>query len=466
MTIARVIISAFLIVLWPTLPGCQQDKPPQWSPEEVALVKSLMLPDANSAGTTATLTIHHNGNAVWNNKQAAKLGHKLFFDKRLSANGKVACANCHQPQMAFTDNLRQSQGIGSTVWHTPTIIGIANSPWFFWDGRADSLWTQALGPLENPVEHGANRMQLAHIIYRHYREEYETVFEPLPDLTDGERFPAHAMPIVANKLPGLDQQLALAWQQLTPADKVLVNQIFVNIGKSIAAYEGLLLPGPSRFDVFAKKLQQGLPSADLTPQEQAGLKLFIDDKQGQCIHCHNGPMFTNHDFKVTGIADAPPVVANQGRIAGIAHALADPFNCFSQFSEPSDQCAELKFAKYAGTELQYAVKVPTLRNIALTAPYMHNGSMDSLIEVLRFYNKARPQFHQQLTNNGKALHFDLQPLGLLPYQLQQLNAFLGSLNSLPAVDASWLTPPLTQSKPSANSQPGAEPQAAITLPPP
>ena len=98
------------------------------------------------------------GNRFADNPAAAELGQQLFFDPRLSANGRVSCATCHVPQNHFTDGRPVARGIGETSRNTPTILGIAYSPWFFWDGRSDSLWSQALGPMESAVEHGSNRI--------------------------------------------------------------------------------------------------------------------------------------------------------------------------------------------------------------------------------------------------------------------------------------------------------------------
>ncbi|MDH5584142.1 MAG: cytochrome-c peroxidase, partial [Gammaproteobacteria bacterium] len=92
-------------------------------------------------------------NAVADNPLAAEFGRMLFFDTRLSANGAVSCATCHQPERGFTDGLQKAQAMGTTLRHTPGIAGMAYSPWQFWDGRRDSQWSQALAPLEDANEH-------------------------------------------------------------------------------------------------------------------------------------------------------------------------------------------------------------------------------------------------------------------------------------------------------------------------
>ena len=105
-----------------------------WSTEEVRILRSLWI------GNLPRLS-KDPSNAVGSNPKAAKLGHRLFFDKRFSGNGTIACATCHQPDRRFTDGIPVAKGMGKTTRNSPTIIGTAHSPWFFWDGRTDSQWS-------------------------------------------------------------------------------------------------------------------------------------------------------------------------------------------------------------------------------------------------------------------------------------------------------------------------------------
>jgi cytochrome c peroxidase len=204
-------------------------------------------------------------NAYANLPKAAALGHKLFFDTRFSSNGQVACATCHVSNRQFQDGIPLAHGLGTTNRRTMTVVGTAYSPWLFWDGRKDSQWAQALGPLENPVEHGGNRTQYAHLIARYYREGYEALFGSLPDLSG---LPASAGPVE-------DAQARAAWQAMTPEQQQAVTRIYVNMGKAIAAYERQLMPGPSRFDAFVQALLVKDRKAQhrvLNPDELAGLR--------------------------------------------------------------------------------------------------------------------------------------------------------------------------------------------------
>ncbi|WP_423065363.1 cytochrome-c peroxidase [Devosia sp. CN2-171] len=134
---------------------------PTWSPAEAKLIVSLSL-------SALPLLPSDPSNGVGDDPAAAALGRSLFFDTRLSGNGKVACASCHLPERQFQDGTPLATGMGQTNRRTMPIAGTAYSPWLFWDGRKDSQWSQALGPLESPVEHGADRTQIARLISANY----------------------------------------------------------------------------------------------------------------------------------------------------------------------------------------------------------------------------------------------------------------------------------------------------------
>jgi cytochrome c peroxidase len=410
-----------------------------WSEAERAKIASLRLPDE----TSLKRAIVHTGNPLWNNLATAKLGQQLFFDTKLSKNKKVACATCHQPSFGFADSKPLSIGISTTKRHSPTLIGAAFNTWQFWDGRADSLWAQALGPLEDPAEHGANRLQLAKIISTNYKQQYETIFGTLNDFSQLED---NATPLSNNS------KWQKNWQKMSEVDKHSVNLVFANIGKSLAAYQSLFIPNPSKFDQFASELATQGSSSILSRTEQQGLKLFIDDDKSQCMRCHNGPFMTNNDFQVTGIKD-PTFPVGTGRQEGVIAAINSEFNCKSIYSTTHNkdaECLELDYAKRTGDELKYAFKVPTLRNISQTAPYMHNGSFDTLQQVLHFYTRAKSQYSDtdietERNTTDKTMqsmsHLDIEPLPLASKQLVQLEAFLNTLTSSINLDKSWLQDP-------------------------
>jgi cytochrome c peroxidase len=368
-------------------------------------------------------------NAVADNPDAAKFGHQLFFDTRLSATGAVSCATCHQPERRFTDGLPKGRGVGLSGRNSRSIVGTAYSPWLYWDGRRDSQWAQALSPLEDPAEHGGNRMQYVRFISMDaaYKTQYESLFAALPDFSDTSRFPAAAA-------PADDEVVNAAWLAMTATDRYAVNLTYANIGKAIAAYERLIMPGPSRFDAYVRALQDGNHQSGteiLTDEEILGLQLFIDE--ARCTECHNGPLFTNNEFHNTGILSFPGEMPDRGRIDGLKKVLADPFNCQGEFSDdPNKRCAELTFVR-SGIELIGSTRTPSLRNLGGTAPYSHKGQSETIAQLLDIYNRAPLAMigHNEVEDK----------LNLGRRELKQLEAFLNALDAPLATPEEWLKAP-------------------------
>jgi cytochrome c peroxidase len=390
----------------------------RWSEDELATLRSLWI------GSLPPLPADPS-NKYADDLRAAALGQKLFFDTRFSSNGKVACATCHLPDSLFQDGTPLANGVGTTDRRTMTILGMAYSPWLFWDGRKDSQWAQALGPLESPVEHGSNRTYYAHLIEQFYRAEYEAVFGALPEVSH--------LPVLTGSTQSVE--VTAAWEAMSPQDREAVTRIYVNMGKSIAAYERLLIPGESRFDRYVEAvLDRDDETADqiLNEDEVAGLKLFIG--QAHCTNCHNGPLFTNNDFHNTGVPAAKDLPADAGRAKGAQEVLADEFNCLSAYSDAGpDQCAELNFLVLDTHQQDRQFKPPSLRNVAERGPYMHAGQFATLEDVLNHYNTA-PE--------APAGHSELEPLNLSRRQIEQMIAFLKTLDSPIKPEPQWLrTPP-------------------------
>lgn len=387
-----------------------------WTDEELRLIASLSLdalpplPDDPS-------------NAVADDPAAAEFGHRLYFDTRLSGNGEVSCASCHRPELMFTDGLPLAVGTGIGPMHTPSLVGVAYSPWFYWDGRKDSQWSQALAPLEAKHEHATDRVEILQLIAGDpvYRSQYEAVFGPLS-------VPAG---LPESGSPDGDATQRENWHAMGKQAQTQVSLAFSRVGKALAAYQRKLMPGRSRFDDYATQLEAGEAApAELSDSEAAGLKLFIGE--GQCVTCHNGPLFTNHEFHNTGVLAVRGQMPSMGRYDGIRTSREDPFNCLGQFSDATaSECVELRFARDTN-DLVGALKTPTLRNIAQTAPYMHGGQMANLSEVIEHYNDAP---------SSMLSHNEAKPLGLRAVQRRQLEEFLLTLSAPLATDPRWLTAP-------------------------
>jgi cytochrome c peroxidase len=412
------LVTGLCYLLWQWLPSPAL-KP--WTNSELALIQSLSLNSLPAPPLDP-------GNHVADHIKAAELGHRLFFDTRLSANGQVSCASCHIPEHHFTDRRPRGIAIGLTERNTMPLAGVAYSPWFFWDGRKDSLWSQALAPFEDPREHGLERLGLLRLFAADagYQELYTTLFGDFPDLSDLNRFPFRASPL------GSDADQA-AWHAMHPQDRHTVSQAFANIGKALAAYQRLLVPGPTPFDHYASALQnQGATSAGawMSSAQVAGLKLFLN--KAQCVNCHNGPLFTNNSFHNTAVLSALGTLPAAGRSAGIRLAESDEFNCLGLFSDASaQQCHELRFSR-RGDEMIGAQRTASLRNLSRTAPYMHAGQLDSLDAVIEHYNKAAV---------AVIGHNEAKPLKLRAIEKRQLRAFLESLEGPLATDTQWLSAP-------------------------
>ncbi|MFC6634905.1 cytochrome-c peroxidase [Microbulbifer taiwanensis] len=361
-------------------------------------------------------------NAVAEDPRAAALGHRLFFDARLSANGRVSCASCHQPQKYFTDGLPRSLGLKMTRRNAPTVLGASHSPWLFWDGRKDSLWSQALGPLLDPGEHGLDGAAVARVIHRHYRSEYRQLFGDSGDL----------------------DRLARAGRRLSDARRAARDRVLSRVGKVIMAYERRLQLRPARFDRFVAQLHRDSGDREalaalMSEEELAGMRLFVG--RGNCASCHNGPLFTNYEFHNIGAPEPDVARVDLGRYAGVAALEEDAFTCLSRWSDAGQgDCAEMRFLKRQGPELVGAFKTPTLRNIAQTAPYMQAGQLATLEQVLAHYNAPTPPYYDREQHPSRP-HFDILPLGLSDEQLGQVIAFLGTLTSpLPEDDPLWGEP--------------------------
>ena len=248
--------------------------------------------------------------------EGISLGKKLFFDKILSGNGTQSCASCHNPRKAFTVNTRFSDGIDGN-FGTRNSMPLFNLAWnynerFTWDGKELSLERQALEPVRNPIEMHANWKTVAQKLQNH--PEYPTLF-------------LHAFGV-------------------TTIDSTLV-------AKAISQFERTLISSNSKFDKYLRG------ELSLTPQEQNGFNVFMDEAKGDCFHCHgsnNNPLWTDNIFHNNGL-DATFTDLGLGAVTG----------------DPADN------GKF---------KSPSLRNLAFTAPYMHDGRFATLDEVINHYSEG------------------------------------------------------------------------------
>jgi cytochrome c peroxidase len=304
------------------------------------------------------------------------LGRALYFDKRLSIDGTVSCATCHDPANAFTDSNFVAIGAGTRrgTRNSPTVLNAMFSESLFWDGRARSLEEQAQHPLMSSFEMGMGSKQ--ELISRissvpEYRRQFKQVF----------------------KSEGID-----------------IN----TIAKAIATYERTLLSGNSPFDRYILGNTKAITDA-----QRRGWELFKG--KAKCVECHtyslSTPFFADFKFHNTGVAATDTLfdtlvrsVTNSSRettLTMLAHSAG--------FSELGRFAVTLRAIDVG------AFKTPTLRDVELTSPYMHDGSLKTLIDVVHFYNRGG--------NTNSHLDERMHPLELTDPEVNDLVEFMRSLTS-------------------------------------
>ena len=308
---------------------------------------------------------HDPTNRVSGKPDAIEFGTLLFFDRRLSGSGTRACASCHVPERNWTDNLRRGVGTVELDRNTPTLMNLRGQRWYGWDGAADSLWFQSLRPIVDARELAATPRHVANLLRNDEQLScrYRKVFGAPPSATDDEA-------------------------------------VLVNVGKVLAAFQETLLSGRTPFDEFREALARGESPSSLsysTPA-QRGLQIFIG--KGGCTSCHSGPNFTSGEFFKSSLSQSKP---NGKRDPG-RHAAARPlqesrFSLLGRYSDdPTGASAAHTRALAIGDGSYGAFKVPSLRNLMLTAPYGHNGDVETIADVVRLHaNDGQPTGAKDLT---------------------------------------------------------------------
>ena len=327
-------------------------------------------------------------NRVSGNAEAAALGERLFFEPRLSSSGKVLCATCHAPFRAWQDGRGRAFGLEETDRNTQSLLNVRYNRWFGWDGAGDSLWAQSIRPILERREMGGSEAQAAALV-RGDAElscRYERVF--------GQPPPASHAAVLAG------------------------------IGKALAAFQETLVSGRAPFDEFRDALQRGdrAEAARYPLAAQRGLRIFVG--RGNCSTCHFGPAFSNGEFHDVGVPFFVAGGVDPGRHGGLRKLAANPFNLLGRHSDDRGGEAALKTRHVFPEHRNFGeFKVPSLRNVAQTAPYMHNGSLPGLADVVRHYSELSPD---RLHADGESLL--LKPLRLNPDEAADLLAFLESLS--------------------------------------
>lgn len=314
-----------------------------------------------------------------------RLGERLFHDQRLSSTGQIACASCHLDSLSFQDGRPVSRGVNLLrgTRNAPTVLNAAYLNALFWDGRASSLEQQAMQPLLNAVEHG-------------WRNEVELLQQVRSD---------------AAYLAQFREAYGIAPEQIG----------LVQVAGAIAAYERTLLSGGSAFD----RWRYGGETQALDDAARRGFTVFTG--AGQCASCHligeHSALFTDQAFHNLGIGLAP--------LAAEAERLAEVYRS-SPERPPESGLTEQQIAALGRYTVSHrhedigAFRTPSLRNVARTAPYMHDGSFRNLESVIDYFDRGGDP-----AGRSPSLSRRLQPLHLSVQQKQDLLAFLMSLDSPP-----------------------------------
>lgn len=438
------IVSLRFAVKAEATPG-SKDQSEDFSPQEWKVIKTLSplpaLPDDST-------------NKYRDSPAAALLGQKLFFEPRLSGPiqtdtpqqgqlgaigeaGKIACRHCHMPESKWLYDIRSNNGgtipnataLGSQ-WMPRNVSSVVNTVFYVhpksgahWrenDGFSDSEWFDAQSEPEGPQVQNGSRLQLAHVTFEHYRNDYNKAFPewPLdPALADLKRFPATGSPYTDTN----------NWNNLSPADKEIVNRILVNYGKAIEAYLRKLVSRNAPFDRFAAGDHNAI-----SHDARLGLKLFIG-KAG-CIQCHNTPLFSDDDFHVIGLhidtslsphADATETgrAANQELVCGTKVAGGD----FSVNGHFSDDPGTKRNGDFCSQKVPPGLwRTKGLRQVAETAPYFHDGQDATLDDVIDFYDRGGDPEGTFLGGPK-----EIRPLHLSGEEKRQLKEFLKALTGEP-----------------------------------
>ena len=324
------------------------------------------------------------------------LGDKLFHDTRFSATGDVSCATCHDAGKAFTDSpLKVSEGIRKLTGtrNAPTVLNSAYLTTLFWDGRSPSLEDQALHPFVNPVE-----MAL---------ESHEPILRVVR--TD----PAY--------VEAFERVFGVTGEGITMAE----------VTKAIAAFERTQVGGDSPFDrwYFA-----GDETA-MNDAQKRGFQVFVN--QGRCVSCHvveqTQALFTDNRFHNVGVG----INDIQNEVPGLAREFLHAKATLAEVDKKvlgDKRTSELgRFAVTKRLDDLGAFRTPTLRSIALTAPYMHDGSLETLEDVVIHYNNGGTTDRSARVNDF--LSGGIRPLNLTDEQIADLVAFMEALTSPSAAAA-------------------------------
>ena len=328
------------------------------------------------------------GNRVSGDAKAIELGRQLFRDPRMSPVGYIACVTCHQPDRAFTDIKARAHGIADLPRNTPALANLRLQRWYGWGGASDSLWMASIKPILDAREFDGNTALVSRLFVR-------------------------------------DPELAACYRATFGASPLRQPQqtVVVNVGKALAAYVETLVSGRTPFDDFRDALARGdaAAAAHYPAAALRGLRVFIG--RGGCTACHSGPNFSDGDFH-----PGAPAHDDGGRFDDAHYLKSSRFNLLGPHNDDASRAnamATRRLALHDG--LRGRFRTPTLRNVAVTAPYFHDGQVDRLVDAVQ---------------HGSFGADDAQPL--LMGEIDDLVAFLATLTDAHGARRPWNPAGLTR----------------------
>jgi cytochrome c peroxidase len=334
------------------------------------------------------------GNRVSGQLLAIELGRQLFRDPRMSPVGYIACVTCHQPDRAFTDTKARAHGLADLPRNTPALANLALQRWYGWGGASDSLWMASIKPILDAREFDGNAALVTRLFVR----------EP---------------------------ELAACYRRVFGVSPLQQPQrTVVNVGKALAAFVETLVTARTPFDEFRDAAVRGdaALAARYPPAALRGLKVFVG--RGGCVGCHSGPNFSDGGFH-SGVVPADDTaaavarsLADGGRLADARFLKASAFNLLGPNNDDRSRrnaTATRRLAVHPGLSGQY--RTPSLRNVAVTAPYFHDGQTERLTDALQ-----HPQRQSFAMNAAESL---------APTDVDDLAAFLVTLTDSAGARRPW-----------------------------
>jgi len=291
-------------------------------------------------------------NRVSGHPDAIELGRRLFFDSRLSPVGYIACVTCHQPDRGWTDHKPRAHGLGDLDRNTQPLNNVGLQRWFGWGGASDSVWMASLRPILDPREMDSNAAHVRHVYVR--MPEYACLY----------RLAYGADPVTGGETD---------------------EAVLVRTAKALASFTETLTTGRTAFDAARDAIARGgsIAATGYPAAAQRGLQFFVGE--GRCIACHSGPDFSDGRFHDTGVPEFPGQrTPDAGRQDGIRNLRSSRFTLHGPYNDdPSGRDAAAARDIEPEEAARGRFRTPSLRNVAVTGPYLHNGGLDSLRDAVR-----------------------------------------------------------------------------------